>query len=185
MFIDPNGMSVYTDESLEIELIDEEGNLLAVEDMTNEQKQIYYFQQWWGENGENIEKLFGESGKYQSTDIHFVLGRQNNIKRDFNIAITTFGNKEMEDADLFRGKTEVEMTDDFGIDNLQIKIWYNPEYPAKSDTHLHEWKHVRIIFNAVQNRETVPAAGWPKDGSEQNRGTQHYMIYHGQVPEIK
>jgi len=167
-FIDPDGMDVYKDDALNTELVDEDGNPIPIGSMTNEQKQIYYFQQWWAENGEQVMQLFGEGGKYESTDIYFKLGVQPapsglsglfiNRGTYFGYdALTTWGNKSMEDNELFRGEEEVKMTDGFSIDNTQFKLWFNPDRlkVAQSPAE-HEWQHVALIFNKIQKSETVP-----------------------------
>lgn len=194
IFFDPNGMDVYVDDKLKnTNLVDKDGKPIPIAKMTDEQKQIYYFQKWWEENGANVEKLFGKGGKYGSTDIYFKLGLSPRPKGDLRgeyylnsyDALTTFGNKEMADNELFRGGKPVHITDGFNIDNLKIKIWQNPKQLLGNNPLYEEWNHVSIIFNSVQNQKTVPAAGFYNDGSEQNKATQHYMIKHNKVPIIK
>jgi hypothetical protein len=172
-------MEVYIDDKLNTKLEDEDGNSIPFDQMTDEQKQIFYFQQWWSENGNNVMKLFGSGGKYESTDIHFKLGTQKN-RREFNIALTTFGKKDTPFEDLNRGKEETKA--DFKVNELKFAIWLNPNQKPNSSTNSHEWKHVKIIFNAVQEEKTIPAAG-SFFGPEE--GTQHWLIQRGLVPEIK
>jgi hypothetical protein len=173
-------MEVYIDDKLKnTKLEDEDGNPIPFDKMTAEQKQIYYFQQWWSENGDNIMKLFGSGGKYESTDIHFKLGTQTK-GREFNIALTTFGKKDTPLEDLNRGRYETKV--DFGIDDLKMAVWLNPNQKPNSSTNPHEWKHVQIIFNAVQEEKPIPAAGSAWSPEE---GTQHWLIQRGLEPKIK
>ena len=172
-YLDPNGMLVYIDNKLNAKLEDDNGNSLLDENgnpinfntWTNEQKQIYYFQKWWKENGANVEKLFGKGGKYESTDIHFILGTQPGQSYIFNRydALTTWGNKFMNDKELFRGREEIKLTKDFGIDPDKFKkqpvfkIWFNPDVLNKTQSPPEEeWRHIQIIFNHILDRKPIP-----------------------------
>lgn len=167
-FIDPDGMRVSLDSRLNTKLEDENGNPIPFDQMTDEQKQVFYFQQWWSQNEAMVMGLFGDGGKYESTDIHFILGTQPapsgfsglfiNRGTYFGYdALTTWGNKTMKDNELFRGDKEVKMTEGFGIDKTQFKIWFNPNQLKKAQNPAeHEWQHVALIFNKIQKNETVP-----------------------------
>lgn len=182
IFFDPDGMDVFIDKALRTPVTDENGNAKNVEDMNDEEKQRYYFQQWWDKNKEEVNRLFGKDGKYASTDIHFKLGIQkSNSRREFNIALTTFGKKDTERSDMNRGVYEVKT--DYGTDQLKIVVWFNPHQRPNENTAEHEYKHVKIIFNGVQKDKVVPAAG---DGfGNPAEGAQHWMIKYDKVPIIK
>ena len=164
---------------------EKKGQTKSLEDMTPEEKQRYFFQQWWSKNKEKILSFFGIGGKYETTNVIFKLGRQplgfweslfkgHLVTERGYRARTAWGKHGAKEEDLYTGTKAVKP--DFGIDKLSIYFYFNPE-PAggvRSSTPEHEWGHGRIIFDRVKRGLVVPSGLG-----------QHELMKDGNIPEIK
>lgn len=89
-------------------------------------------------------------------------------------ARTAWGEHGTEETKLYKGEKAIKP--DFGIDELSIYFYFNPEPGggAQSSTPEHEWGHGRIIFDRVKRGLVVPS------GLE-----QHELMSKGLIPMIK
>ncbi len=191
LFTDLTGDTVDVDPKLLAPVIysegEKQGQQKRIEDMTPEERQRYFFQQWWSENRESVESLFGIGGKYETTNINFRLGTKPLTTgekilefltpprlREPQFGQTTFGMHVTPEAKLFTGTRDINPN--FGIEQLTMFIYFNPNLSRMfNETPAHEWKHVAIIFNAVLRGQVVPSGL-----------KQHQFIYGGGViPPIK
>jgi len=163
---------------------DEEGKIRSrpkdVGEMTEEEKQRYYFQQFWADYGEEISSLFGVGGKYETTNITFKLGYQPlgfwqkifpGPTQNAYFGRTAWGKHGTAEHKLYDGARAIEPR--FGIDQLSYFIYFSPDR-ARSRTAPHEWDHVQIIFDCVKRGIVVPS------GLE-----QHELMRYGQIPKIQ
>ena len=167
------------------------GQSKLIEDMTPEEKQRYFFQLWWNNNKKEILSLFGIGGKYETTNILFKLGTYPRKWFGINlgpvksfIGHTAWAKKGTDEGYFYHGGgffdggklySEGTVNPEFGIDELQINVYFNPNLSRDYlYTAPHEWKHVEIIFDAVKNGSPVP-----------NGSDQHKIINNNNVPEIK
>ncbi len=157
------------------------GQQKKVEDMTPEERQRYFFQQWWSEEGEIVNELFGIGGKYESTNINFKLGYKPlgfwkniltlpGLKNQY-FGQTAWGRHGTKEVDLFTGSRAI--TPSFGINELSIFLYFSPER-ARSETAPHEWSHVKIIFDLIKRGQTVPTGM-----------IQHELMRRGMIPPIR
>ncbi|OPX99526.1 MAG: hypothetical protein A4E59_00257 [Syntrophorhabdus sp. PtaB.Bin027] len=170
---------------------DKKGQTKSFADMTPAEKQRHFFQQWWAENQEMVNELFGIGGKYETTNIAFKLSGYS--KKFLGITVMSpklfFGHtawaKQGTDegyfyhgGDFFEGGklySDGTITPNFDIEKLQINVYFNPELARdRYFTPPHEWKHVQIIFDAVKRGVAVSSGI-----------KQHEIINQCIIPEIK
>lgn len=136
-------------------------------------------------NKEKILSLFGIGGKYETTNLYFKLGRQplsfwanffkgNSATETGYRGRTAWGKHGTKETDLYTGVKSVKP--DFGIDQLSIYFYFNPEpgEGARSSTPEHEWEHGKIIFDRVKRGLIVPSGP-----------DQHDLMYKRKIPQIK
>lgn len=170
--IDVNGDTLNIDLELFRPVVDEDGNPITDKSkMTTEQEHRYEFQQMWDEYGETLVDLFHTGGKYETTNISFELKER--PKRSYLFfsegkmvlgGLTTFGKQGGDKAWFSRSEDVTEI--DFGINQLSIAIYLNPEGGGmRSNTSEHELKHAILIFQDVK-----------KGGLVRDANTQHDII---------
>ena len=182
-FTDPTGDTVKVDTKLLEHPVytdgPNKGQPKKWQDMSDEEKQIVAFQQWWSENGQEVLELFGIGGKYETTNITFVLGTKpvgfweglfsnKGVEGKFR-GKTTFGKRGTAEKDFYEGESRV--TPEFGVEELDINIYFSPTPTggARSTTPEHEYKHVRIIFDRVKTRKVVPTGREQHELSDRNK----------------
>jgi RHS repeat-associated protein len=172
-YTDPFGDTVNVDPELLKPVVDEEGNPIPYDQMTPEQQHRTDFQQWWEENKETIEALFGEGGKYETTTINFNLASMPYPKRSLSNlfglfrrskslwsgydALTSFGVRGSDPGTFYRGENPVGPLN-MSLNDLVFNIWFNPErHLLPQNAAEHEWKyHVNLIFDHVKNNLIIP-----------------------------
>ncbi|APF16793.1 RHS repeat-associated core domain-containing protein [Caldithrix abyssi DSM 13497] len=167
------------------------GQSKSIKDMTPEEKQRYFFQLWWNNNKKEILSLFGIGGKYETTNILFKLGTYPRKWFGINfgsvksfIGHTAWAKRGTDEGYFYHGGgffdggklySDGVVNPEFGIDELQINVYFNPNLSRDIPfTAPHEWKHVKIIFDAVKNGRPVP-----------NGINQHKLVKNDNLPEIK
>jgi len=165
---------------------EKKGQTKSLAYMTPAEKQRHFFQQWWSENQEMVNELFGIGGKYETTNISFKLATKPktfsekvksffapSILREPQFGQTTWGRQNLSEAEFYNGSSAIKPT--FGIQELSINVYFNPKVSRDTgSTPGHEWLHVRIIFDRVKKGEVVPSGA-----------TQHDIINQVMVPDIK
>ena len=189
-YTDPNGDTVNVDPNLLKQVLDKNGNPIPYDKMTPEQQHRVDFQNWWKNNQNSVEKLFGVGGKYEETTINFNLGTMPyptpSFSNLFNLfaspeqlynaydALTTFGTHGQDPGNFVRGREAISPLK-MSVSNLVFNLWFNPnKHLVPQNAAYHEWKHVSIIFDRVKNNLIIP-----------NGPEQHRLINRGEVPIIK
>lgn len=179
-FTDMTGDTVDVDDKLLEEARYREGHERAGElkdlaDMTDQEKQAYYFQQWWDKNEDAVEAVFGIGGEFETTNINFISASNMPDKenfyfffidaegRDVDRGLTTFGMQGGNPAYFNSGK---EYIPNFGINKLEFNVYFDnyEGYRAvkrllpRASTAGHEMDHVLYIFDSFINKTTVLSA---------------------------
>ena len=160
------------------------GQQKKVEDMTLEESQQYFFQQWWSTNSKAVQKLFGLGGKFETTNVSFSLGTKplgffekllaNKGTLNKYRGLTTFAERATNPKDFYTGSSEVNAS--FGVDKLDFIVYFNPNPAggARFSTPGHEFDHVKIIFDRVRRGQTVPIGL-----------RQHELMGLGKIPVLR
>ncbi len=173
-FWDPDGRLVIIDPALLEPVVDDEGNEKKFKDMNAAEKHRWYFQQWYtDENKAALEKYFGAE---DGPDLYFELSSQPNksfltsfleADRSEGDAITTFGLKGMDDADLLREPKDYPCNyklgdgSEWGINDVKFKVFLNPAQLEKNNNPVrHEVDiHISYLYYAISNKFKIIKSG--------------------------